>query len=77
MKKPRQKYYVFLRTREGNLESESVHDTFIGTTWAVSEKQAVNNVRFREEGRTSNSACDRELVGYDSYLYRQYIAELA
>jgi len=44
----KRKYKVYLILSESRDNSELEH--FLGTTWAVSENQAINNVRFRIYG---------------------------
>lgn len=52
MKKEKQKYEVYRCSRIIDLDNgvayTSVKREFIGNTYAVSEKQAMNNVRFRQ-----------------------------
>lgn len=44
MRKPKQKYYVYLIAHGTGCYSSS--RSYVGSTYAVSEKQAINNVRY-------------------------------
>lgn len=73
----RSKYNVYIVSHGyGCYECIDGLKEYIGSTTAVSEKQAINNVRFKHEGRTTNS------WHHDDYLEEgsgisTYIAELA
>lgn len=55
MKRIRKKYAVFVSSiGDGKVYAERGDTYFVGETIAVSEKQAINNVRYRNEGKTSN-----------------------
>lgn len=55
MAKEKRKYAVYIASRgDGRVYAKNGGDTFVGETFAVSEKQAINNVRFRNEGKKSN-----------------------
>lgn len=67
MAKPKQLYNVYCRLRTYNeITNEEIvfNYEFAGETWAVSEKQAINNVRHREFGDVS-----QYLPIYDSAYY--------
>ncbi len=65
MRKPKQKYNVYL-VGDGNGCYSDTKD-FIGTTYAVSEKQAINNVRFNT--RNDNYPCG----GPTSWIVGDYL----
>lgn len=46
-RKPKNHYYVYIRGIGSGCYAEDYCREFVGETWAVSEKQACNNVRFQ------------------------------
>lgn len=46
-KKDKHKYDVYVIGKGYGCYAEDYCKTFVGTTWAISEEQACNNVRFR------------------------------
>lgn len=74
MKKPRQKYNVYL-VRDGDGCYEGHREIFLGSTFAVSEAQACSNVRHRCGGGYSRWEVG-DYLEEGSVLY-SYKAELA
>ena len=75
MKKPKRHYKVYVkRTGFGCYDTGKPLYTFVGETWAVSEAQAINNVRFRTDGKASNSWIIGDYAEQGDVMY-QYIAE--
>lgn len=52
--KAKQKYNVYLRRIGTDVYDCGDLRYFVGSTYAVSDKQAVNNVRFRNDGKMPN-----------------------
>lgn len=70
MKRQRKKYHVYIRRRGfGCYDTGEDLLFFAGDTWAVSEKQAVNNVRFRREGETGNLFINGDYAGAGDVIY--------
>lgn len=81
MNKPRQKYNVYLIGTGHGCYAKDYQKIFLGTTFAASEAQACNNVRYRmRDDKNPNggysiwSLDDRADEGYVLYSYK---AELA
>lgn len=76
MKKPRQKYNVYLIGTGHGCYAEDYRRVFLGSTFAVSEAQACNNVRHRCGGYSASSFDIGDYLeeGFVSYSYK---AELA
>lgn len=75
-RRPKHKYNVYVRQSGWGVYAEGPNDYFVGETWAVSEKQAVNNVRFRNEGATPNSVIIGDILEEGELRY-EYVAEMA
>ena len=70
MKSKRKKYHVYIRRRGfGCYDTGDDLLYFAGDTWAVSEKQAINNVRFRKDGATSNWFMNGDCGGDGDVIY--------
>lgn len=67
MRKPKQKYNVYLIAHGSGCYAND--KTYVGTTYAVSEKQAINNVRFNTRDQ------DRPNGGYSSWAVDDYAGE--
>lgn len=65
LKRKKNKYYVFASCNPDDLSAA----TFEGTTWAVSEKQAINNVRHNNYG-------DKTSQYKDDYFWTAEIVNL-
>lgn len=76
MKKPRQKYDVYLVGTGYGCYATNYRKVFLGSTFAVSEAQACNNVRHRCGGY---SASEFDIGDYleEGYVEYNYKAELA
>ena len=71
------KYKIFkieTQTYEPGLGQSSYKKDMVGTTWAVSEKQAVNNYKFRNH-ITNNELYCAGMYGYERKT--TFVAELA
>jgi len=53
MRKPKEKYKVYLVGKGVGCYAEDYCNDFLGETWAVSEKQAISQVRYRKGGGPS------------------------
>lgn len=53
MKRPYQVYVAYFRVYEDEIETSRTEWSYMGQTYAVSETQAINNVRYRTRGKKS------------------------
>ena len=81
MKKPRQKYNVYLIGTGHGCYAEDYQKIFLGSTFAVSEAQACNNVRHRmRDDQNPNGGYSRWSLGDcadEGYVSYSDKAELA
>jgi hypothetical protein len=70
-KKPYDVYVEITRSFEGEI---TIQRMFAGKTYAVSEKKAINNVRFRIDGKTGNFQSDERGDDWRDRTYAAYPA---
>lgn len=77
MRKPKRKYYVYLIAHGTGCYSSD--KSYVGSTYAVSEKQAINNVRYRtrDENHPYGGASSWAVGDYaeEGSVYYEYKAE--
>lgn len=70
------RYAVYLVEKFFDVAKEVVeYKTFIGNTFAASEKQAINNVRFRNYGNKRSNYYVND-HGYDRWSEHTFLAEI-
>lgn len=75
MKKPKKKYAVFAKTIRCFDGVRTECEEYVGETFAVSEKQAVNQVRFRNEGKCPNYYSDDDPAETGDWRSVEYMAK--
>lgn len=81
-KKPKHHYLVYIVGEGAGVYAKDYCKHLVGETWAVSEKQACNNVRYQNRDRNSPNGgysswdigdyCDE---GYVNFSYKAELAE--
>ena len=69
MGKPKKHYAIYYEGKGIGCYSEKYKKTYLGDTWAISEKQACNYVRFRFRNE------ERPHGGYSSDILGDYLDE--
>lgn len=78
MRKPKRKYEVYLVGDGYGVYAKEYCRDFMGTTWAVSPKQAISNVRFQNRDRDNPyggpSSWELGDILDEGYVHFHYVA---
>ena len=65
----KRKYAVYMCMEGIGVYHNNKIRQYVGETYAVSEKQAINNVRYRTEGKTTNFYSVGDYAGEGEHFY--------